>query len=337
VRVKIWDRSGRIVYSDERRLIGSRYPLTKDDLRDFQGSKIDASVSDLSKPENRFERRFGKLLEVYVALSTPTGTKLRYEEYYRQSFIAARSRRIFRQFAVTGLGALILLALIQLPLAWDLARRLRRGQRERLDLLQRAIDASEIERRRIAGDLHDGVVQNLAGVSYSLSAAASSAPPDLAPTLNEAAAETRQGIRELRSLLVEIYPPELHRQGLEAAMRDLLAPCTARGIDAHLDVDQESNLPPEVQALFFRAAQEALRNVVKHAGARRVDVEVARRNGRATLKVTDDGGGFDVDGGPDGAHFGLRLLEDLAREAGGDFAIETAPGRGTTLRLEVNV
>jgi two-component system, NarL family, sensor kinase len=336
VRVKIWDRSGRIVYSDEQRLIGARFPMTADELDELQGDRIHAHVSDLSKPENRFERSFGKLLEVYVALTTPTGRQLRYEEYYRSSFVDARARRIFREFAFISLAALILLALIQLPLAWALAHRVRRAQRERVELLQRAVDASERERRRIAADLHDGVVQNLAGVSYSLSAAATSAPAELSPTLSDAASETRQALRELRSLLVEIYPPDLHREGLEAALEDLLAPCASRGLETRLAVDI-GDLPPDVEGLFFRAAQEALRNVVKHAGAQRVEVEVARRNGSALLRVEDDGSGFEVDGRPKGDHFGLRVLRDLVREVGGDLEIDSKPGRGTVVCVEVTV
>jgi signal transduction histidine kinase len=159
----------------------------------------------------------------------------------------------------------------------------------------------------------------------------------LLPTLKEAAAETRQGIRELRSLLVEIYPPELHRQGLEAALGDLLAPCVSRGLETQLDVAPGDELPRQTQALFFRAAQEALRNVVKHAGAGRVDVVVGRRNGRATLRVADDGRGFDPREGPDGAHFGLRLLRDYVREVGGDLQIESVPGQGTTVTVEVDL
>ena len=334
VRVKLWDRSGRIVYSDERRLIGVRYPLNPEELAEFRSEEIEAEVSDLSKPENQFEKQFGELLEVYATLRTPSGTPLVYEEYFRSSFVSARSRRIFREFAYIMLAALILFALIQLPLAWQLARQVRRGQRERVDLLQRAVEASEIERRRIAADLHDGVVQNLAGISYSLSAAASSAPPALSESLKEAAAETRQGIRELRSLLVEIYPPELHRQGLAAALRDLIAPCASRGLDTRLAIEEDAQLPQEVEALFFRTAQEAIRNVVKHADARRLEVEVARRDGLACLRVEDDGSGFDP-ASTDGAHFGLRVLRDLARESGGDLVIDSAPGRGTSIRLEV--
>jgi signal transduction histidine kinase len=296
-------------------------------------SKIDAEVSDLAKPENRFERDFGKLLEVYAGLVTPSGRHVLYEEYYRSSFISARGQRIFHEFGYIGFGALILLALVQLPLAWQLAHRVQRAQRDRMELLQRAVDASDRERRRIAADLHDGVVQDLAGVSYSLAAASSMAPPDLAPALDEAAAGTRQGIRELRSLIVDIYPPELQRQGLEHAVRDLLAPCSRRGLETSIDLDAAGELPPEVEALFFRTTQEALRNVMKHAGAKHVDVAVVRTNGHATLTVRDDGRGFDPGSRPDG-HFGLRILSDLARERGGDLSVDSAPGRGTTVRVE---
>ena len=221
VRVKIWDRSGRIVYSDQPSLIGSRYHLGPQDLAEFKGAKAHAEVSDLSKPENRYERQYGKLLEVYLPIETPKGLPLRYEAYYRSSFISARGRRIFGEFAPLMLGGLLLLALIQLPLAWWLARRVQRGQDERERLLRRAIEASDVERRRIARDLHDGVVQDLAAVSFSLSAAAEGAPPPYDAELREAAAETRHGIGQLRTLLVEIYPPELHRAGLEAALTDV--------------------------------------------------------------------------------------------------------------------
>ena len=336
VRVKIWDQTGRIVYSDEGRLIGARYPMSPEERAEFEDDRIAAEVSDLDKPENRFEREFGELLEVYVGLTTPSGKPLRYEEYYRSSFIDDRGTRIFREFGYIALAALILLALIQLPLAWQLSRRVQRAQKERMELLQRAVEASERERRRIAADLHDGVVQNLAGVSYSLSAAASTAPPDLAPTLNEAAAETRQGLRELRSLLVEIYPAELQREGLEAALEDLLAPCAAKGLQTHLEVD-DGDLPEDVERLFFRAAQEALRNAVKHAGAERIDVEVERRDGTATLRIDDDGSGFVVGEQAGESHFGLRVLGDLVHEVGGDLDIQSEPGRGTTVRVKVNL
>jgi hypothetical protein len=123
VRIKVWTRDGRIVYSDEPRLIGARYRLTAEDQDEFVGNQVAAEVSDLSKPENRFERSFGKLIEVYAALKTPSGKPARYEAYYRSSYISARSRRIFREFAFVMLAGLLLLAMIQLPLAWGLVLR----------------------------------------------------------------------------------------------------------------------------------------------------------------------------------------------------------------------
>jgi two-component system NarL family sensor kinase len=335
VRVKIWDRSGRVVYSDEPRLIGARYVLSQSDLAEFKGRQVDAAVTNLSKPENRFERRFGRLLEVYMPVRTPSGRPLRYEAYYRSAFISARARRIFRQFAPVMLGALVLLALIQFPLAWQLARRVRRTQDERERLLKRAIEASDVERRRIARDLHDGVVQDLAAVSYSLSAAAEGAPAPFDADLREAAAETRQGIRQLRTLLVEIYPPELHRAGLSAALADLLTASEARGIETTLEVDPEVELGHEAEALLFRVAQEALRNVIKHAGATRVGVRVGRKNGRVQLFVEDDGRGFDPQHLDGNAHFGLRMLADMVRDSGGELKIDSIQGTGSRVSVEV--
>jgi two-component system, NarL family, sensor kinase len=334
-RIKIWDSSGRIVYSDEPALIGKRYPLGAEERAAFANGRVTAEVSDLSKPENRYERGMGKLLEVYLPIKTPNGRPLLYETYYRSSFISARASRIFRQFAPVMIGALVLLALIQLPLAWWLARRIERGQDERERLLKRAIDASEVERRRIARDLHDGVVQDLAAVSYSLAAAAEGAPAPYDRDLRTAAAETRHGIGQLRTLLVDIYPPELHRAGLSAALADLLGAAEGRGLETSLDVDSELRLDPETEALFFRIAQEAVRNAVKHAGARSVTVRVAPTEAGARLVVEDDGSGFDPSAVEDDGHFGLRGLEDLARDAGGELEIDSAPGAGARVTVEV--
>src|SRR3954462_8052710 len=214
VRVKIWAPGGRIVYSDEPRLIGRRYANHAREVHealDAQG--VDAEVSDLSRPENRFERGQKKLLEVYLPVRTPSGKPLLFESYQRFSSVAAGPRRTWVAFLPAMLGGLLVLWLVQLPLAARLARRIRAGQREREGLLQRAIDASDTERRRIAGELHDGVVQNLAGVSFSLAAAAERGPvahtghPPARDPLERAAEATRESVRELRGLLGEIYPP----------------------------------------------------------------------------------------------------------------------------------
>jgi signal transduction histidine kinase len=336
VRVKIWARNGTIVYSDRHELIGSQYSFSKDDAAVFDTGKVEAEVSDLQRPENRFERKYGKLLEVYFPIHSTAGETLLFEAYLRFSSVASSGRTIWLSFLPALLGALVLLWLVQLPLSARLAKRIRQGQRDRELLLRRAIDASETERRRIAQDLHDGVVQSLAGVSYSLAAAADKAPSPVDDTLRDAARETRQSIRELRSLLVEIYPPDLQRVGLRGALVDLLTPFTHRKIAADLDVEPpDITLPPDVEGLFFRVAQEALRNALAHAAPSRVHVRIARENGTARLAIEDDGRGFDDSVATADGHFGLRSIADSVRDAGGDVEIRSQPGGGTRVVVEV--
>jgi two-component system NarL family sensor kinase len=337
VRVKIWRPDGTIVYSDEHRLIGLRYPLAQDDLAALRRGSVEAELSDLSRPENRFERGYDKLLEVYLPIKEPAGGKLLFETYERYSSVAASGRRLWLAFAPAFLGTLALLWLIQVPIAWRYARRLEEGQRSREMLLRRAIESSELERRRIARDLHDGAVQDLAGVSYSLTAAADTigdaSSEETAAAMREAAGGTRRTIKQLRTLLVDIYPPDLHRTGLDAALRDLVAPLGPRGIDAHLDVAPIGDVSPAIETILYRCAQEALRNVSTHSGASRVDVRLVRDDGLLRLVVQDDGRGFS--GESTEGHLGLRLLADLAQEVGGRLVLDSEAGSGTRVCIEV--
>jgi signal transduction histidine kinase len=339
VRVKLWDRDGRIVYSDEPRLIGSRYPLDASKRDVLRTGTTRAELSDLSGPENRYERDQGDLYEVYLPVRAPDGTPLLFETYQRRDAVAATGRRIWIPFAALMVGSLVLLWLVQVPLAARLGRRLRRTQEEREALLVRAVEASVDERRRIAADLHDGVVQDLAGISYSLSAAAQSdGSPATRETLASAAAGTRDAMRQLRSLLVEIHPPNLRASGLEAALADLVAPLRARGIEAEVTVDCEPPLADEDERLVYRSAVEALRNVQRHAEATSVAVTVHADGERVHLDVTDDGVGFTAEEQErrrDQGHVGLSLLEELATGAGGTLAVRSAPGAGTMFALDL--
>jgi signal transduction histidine kinase len=344
VRVKIWSAEGRILYSDEPRLIGTRYPLGADEDAVLKRGGVKADLSDLSQPENRFEQRGRDLLEVYMPLRTPSGQVVLFEEYQRYASVTASARSTWIAFLPALIGALVILQLVQLPLAGRLARRIRRGQRDRERLLRSAIDSSETERRRIAADLHDGVVQSLVGLSYLLAAAAERADrnggAEYGEDFRRGAAATRESIAELRTLLVEIYPPSLQSAGLAAALTDLTAPLRRRGIRTKAEVADDLDLPPGVNALLFRVAQEALRNAAIHANAAQVDVEVARHGRHARIVVADDGDGFDTaqsELAPGQGHFGLRLLADLVRDAGGELRVRSAPGAGTRVEAEVEL
>jgi two-component system, NarL family, sensor kinase len=339
VRVKLWDADGRIAYSDEPRLIGSRYPLDEEErasLRD-PNAPVDAEVSDLSRPENRFERDEKKLLEVYLPVHDVTGHALMFEAYQRYSAVSASSRRMWLAFAPAVLGALLVLQLVNLLLARGLARRLQRGQREREALLNRALEASNAERRLIAADLHDGVVQDLVGVSYALAAEAERTDGgEAGDALRRGAATTRDSVRALRTLLVDIFPPSLHRAGLAAALGDLARTSSARGIETTLDMPDAPELSDATEQLLYRCAQEALRNAHKHSGAARARVALRTTAETAVLTVHDDGRGFDtsvLETRRDEGHFGLTMLSDLVRDAGGRLELDTSDG--TTVRVEL--
>ncbi len=340
VRVKIWDLQGTIIYSDEERLIGQRYRLEEDERVAMRDQSAAAEISDVSGPENRFEAQFSQLLEVYQGLHTTDGQPVLFEAYQTLGTVAANTERIYVRFLPALFGALLLLELVQIPLAIMLARRLRDRQRERAALLQRAVDASAEERRRIAASLHDGPVQELAGVGFSLAAAAGRMEGDERVTVEDAAARTRSTMRDLRTMLVELYPASLHRSGLAAAVSDVLSPLRATGVETTVEIPADIRMPEHVEALLFRTAREAVQNTRKHAQASHVTVRLDQDNGRIALSVQDDGRGFEPTNGKratsDGG-LGLRLVADLAAEAGGRLDIHSAPEQGTLVRVEVPV
>src|SRR3954453_6470951 len=240
-RVKIWAADGTVLYSDVPELIGKKYTLGAEEKELLEKPGAEAEISDLGKPENQYERQYGKLLEAHTAIRTPNGTPVLFEIYQQFSSIQSRATNLLKELALPLLAGLAVLLLSQVPLAWSMARRLQRGHRDRETLLANAIEASAQERRRIASDLHDGVVQDVAGVAFGLAPLAEDADrrgdASASGALRASMSPLRQGVRDLRTLLVEIHPPSLESAGLEAALSDLLSPLQADGIATELPVD----------------------------------------------------------------------------------------------------
>jgi signal transduction histidine kinase len=341
VRVKLWAKDGTILYSDEPALIGKRYELGAEELELFDTGGAQAELSDLSKPENRYERQQGKLLEAHTTIRTPSGTQVLFEIYQRYSAVTAQGRNLLGALAPPLLGGLAVLVLFQLPLAWSLARRLQRGHRDREALLESAVEASSRERERIAADLHDGVVQDVAGVAFGLAPLADAArrrgDDEEADVLRDAALTLRRGVRDLRTLLVEIHPPNLESAGLRVALSDLLSPLEAGGIATTLEVDETTG-DTQPDTLVYRVAREAIRNAQLHGQPASVRVTVGRSPDATRLVVADDGKGFDAGArerrGAEG-HLGLTLLDGIVRQAGGRISVNSTPGAGTTVELEL--
>src|SRR5207302_3235179 len=212
-------------------------------------------------------------------------------------------------------------------------------QRERVELLQKAVEASEAERRRIARDLHDGVVQNLAGMAFTLTATASQlkgkaeigADEGLVDVLEQSAEETRLAMKDLRTLIIEIAPPTLRREGLHAALLEILHTLKSGGTKTRLELPSNLRLRPDRASLVFRVAQEVLRNVVAHAEAKHVTVALKEADGMAILKIMDDGKGFNEDQVARRraqGHVGTSAIVELAEDAGGTLDIQSEVGKG---------
>lgn len=219
-------------------------------------------------------------------------------------------------------------------------------QKERELLLQKAVDASEAERRRIARDLHDGVVQNLAGMAFTLTAAASGLRDDahvngnagLLELLENSAEETRAAMKDLRTLIIEIAPPTLRREGLHAALLEVLRTIQSGGTKTRLELPSNMRLRQDRASLIFRVAQEVLRNVAAHADAKHVSVVLREVEKMAVLRITDDGKGFsaeDVARRRAEGHVGTNAIAELAEDAGGTLVIDSHPGKGTKVTLTV--
>lgn len=334
--IKIWSEDGTILWSDEEQLVGETFQLDASDRELFGSQDYTVEVSDLSKSENDLEAADGsdRLLEVYVGATTTAGTPLVVEVYAPYDFVTQRAATLRREFVPVMTAALVALAAAQLCLVFFLGRRLARSERRHTSLLERLIESSDAERRRVAAEVHDGVVQDLIGVSFGLAALAESTPERAEP-LSELASSTRAAVASLRSLLGSIYPVEVPPEGWVAGIGDLLDALRQLGVDVRLDVERV-RLTPTEELLILRVAREALRNVAAHSGATRVDVRLVERRGRLVLAVSDNGSGFEPSKTEVG-HIGLRLIHDVIHDAGGELTIESMPNDGTKLTVELGV
>ena len=201
------------------------------------------------------------------------------------------------------------------------------------------------ERNRLALELHDVVSQKLFSVMLTAEAAATQMDRDLIAAraqldrLRELAGEA---LEELRSLILGLRPPELERDGLAGTLRKEVE-MVARTHGAHIELTIEPGLPgdgdsddPDRELALLRIAHEALHNAVRHAKADHVTVRLAGENGKLVVEVSDDGVGFDPHA-PDvrSRHLGLTSMEERARELHGRLKIRSAPGQGTTVRVEL--
>lgn len=337
-RFTVRAEDGTVVYSSDG--FGSiplePYPLAADQRRVLAAGGSGFQTSDPSRPEN-FEGAVPQV-EIYTRIESPEGEPLLVDSYYSLDKLEERQSELVGTFRWIVIGPLVLLILLATLILSALTRQLTRASKERERLLRSAMDASDAERRRIARDLHDSVVQDLAGSAFAVSAVARNpeTPDDSRETLDSAGVSLRTSLKSLRSLLAEIHPPDLHAVGLPAALSDLIASASIAGIQASVSVEGAETVSDDKAALVWRVAQEAVRNAIRHSEASTLAVTVNADGKRLALEVVDDGVGFNPGEVSDPHSYGLRGLRSLVVDSGGTLEVRSAPGEGTTVRMEVD-
>jgi two-component system sensor histidine kinase UhpB len=214
------------------------------------------------------------------------------------------------------------------------------------ELARRLVEAEELQRRRIAGELHDRVGQTLSALNINLDIAlgmlaepSGGERPELKLRLADSLALVDGTLQTIENLMAELRPPLLDEYGLSAALAMHVKEFAQRtGLRVSVEDPEElgPSLRQDAAIALFRIAQEALANVAKHAKASRVKIALERQDGATVLSITDDGLGFDVDERL--AHrtrWGVTTMQERAAAVGAELYLESAPGTGTTIRVTV--
>jgi len=243
----------------------------------------------------------------------------------------------FRLLTVTALLGIV----GGMAYAWHRVRirRVERMRDERAEIQRQLTESREAERLHLAQELHDGAVQDLYGVRFSLESLTEEKD---AETVTQGKAMVQDVIQKLRVICGELRPPALAPFGLERAIRSHAERFQEAYPDVVIDLDLRPDgqtLPDAMRLALYRVYQEAMNNIAKHAEARHVRVRLHLDDGHVVLAVQDDGRGFVlparwIELGRE-AHYGLLGISERADALGGRLEVEAAPGQGTTVRVVV--
>ena len=217
--------------------------------------------------------------------------------------------------------------------------------REQLEALsRRLLEVQESERRALTTELHDRVGQNLTGLSINLQNMKASLSKGtvqaLATKFDDAQALLEETTRQIRDIMAELYLPELEDYGLAAALEIYAERAASRGnLELIADLPDLSPplLPANIRIALFRAAQEAISNVLKHAHATWLEIRLQGEDGRVRLMVEDNGQGFDPNAASqkEAPSWGLKIMRERIESIGGKLYIESGPGAGTQTIFEI--
>ncbi|NHZ70615.1 MAG: hypothetical protein GWP18_03135 [Proteobacteria bacterium] len=327
VRVKIWDRTGTIIVSDEERLIGLTFAMSDDLLAAFSGQVI-YEEPDLSRPENVYERDLGDLREYYVPIDRGSqGIEIVFEVYELAAHVVDTVDEI--RFAIRvalGIGAIVLLGALGAAAVTN--ARVEKDRRDRSRrLIGQLIEVREQERTRIVGSLHDDIGQPLYRIMFGLQASRSMV--DRGSPVDDELTKLDELVRDvdttLRSELEALRQEPGVEIDLESALIELVEVVEGdTDLDIDFTADVDAILPLAHRSTLYRATKEALANVDRHAHADSVSVRLVEGQDSTMIEVVDNGTG--TIGHPG---LGLTMTRDRLEAIGGGIVISDARGGGT--------
>lgn len=215
-------------------------------------------------------------------------------------------------------------------------------QLEVLELRRRLMESNEIERKKIAQDLHDGPMQDLHSISYQIAGMSNDLEPELKEFLESILKTVSSANRDLRAIAYNLRPPALSKFGLARSIKAHADEQNANHpeLDIKLDLVSDRNvISEEISLALFRIYQQSLANIIRHANATEVIVVLALDGDSVTMEISDNGKGFTV---PDqwislvrAGHYGLAGTVDRVNSLGGEFDVESAPGEGTRVFVQI--
>jgi two-component system NarL family sensor kinase len=218
----------------------------------------------------------------------------------------------------------------------DLFRALGEKEAALAGMMRRTIEAQEEERRRVATEIHDGVTQQLVSIWYRLQACGRSLDADAPQARHELEAAkllVDEALDEARNAIHDLRPSVLDDLGLAPALRALVQRQLAGDVAVDIDIADGVASPAHHEVVLYRVAQEAIANVCRHAGARRVKVALFEERPHVVLVVGDDGRGFDPAARRSRMSFGLAGMAERVSLAGGRLSVHSTPGHGTVVTV----
>jgi signal transduction histidine kinase len=332
--VLVWNAEGMVLFCSDHTQTGLVVPPTEELLEAIHGH-VASDVAPGSEVTFVGEGT-QPLLEVYSPI-TSNGQPLAVEAYFDGAWVERNAAQLRNRIVPLAVGGLCLLQLVQIPVAISLARRARRQDTERTELMALSLEASERERRAIADDVHRGPVPQLARVTSALLSLRNSLPAERQPLVDKLAGAVASAARSLSRLIIDLYPAGRGGPDLVATLENLTFPLREAGVEVTIESAPLPKLSLQTSAAVYRTAKEALTNVAKHAGATHVWVALEPAgDGSAPavrLCIVDDGVGFPPDAldRRSQGHLGLRLVADRVRDAGGVLELGERPGGGASV------